>query len=249
MNNTFLNHSTHLLIGPQIQTRAYIIKSLQQIWCPHNGCGTCIVCDSIVAQQHHALFWLTPNPHYTLEQIDLLIDKTAFTLEQNNYFFCVVEKADFLTTAAANRLLKTLEEPPRGYHFILQTQRIEAILPTIASRCLITPLYSDTSVLINHPVAIVFVALDLAHPDIFLKLIDEHELTDRETTELIDQLLHYWLEQTIHDQHSDSSKNKSHLMSTLLKEALNTPPMPGSSKLFWKNLFLKTHQQLAHARN
>lgn len=249
MNNIFLNHSTHLLVGPQAQTRKYIINYFQQLWCSNNGCGTCTLCNSIMALQHHALFWLTPNPHYTLDQIDLLIEKTSFTLDQNNNFFCVIEKADFLTTAAANRLLKTLEEPPRGYHFILQTLRVEAILPTIASRCLITPVYSDTPVLINHPVAVVFVTLNLEHPDIFLKLIDEHELTDRETTELIDQLLHYWLEQRIHDQPSDSSKTKSYIMCTLLQRALSAPPMPGSSKLFWKNLFLQTLQQLAQARN
>ncbi|OQA35878.1 MAG: DNA polymerase III subunit delta' [Candidatus Dependentiae bacterium ADurb.Bin331] len=249
MNNAFTNHSTHLIVGPHDETRAYIIKSLQQLWCAHNGCSTCGVCASVVAQQHHALFWLTPNPQYTLEQIDLLIEKTAFTLEPYNYFFCIIEKADFLTLASANRLLKTLEEPPRGYHFILQAPRIESILPTIASRCLITPIYSTKSVLVSHPIAVVFINLQFAHPDIFLKLIDDHELTDRETTELIDQLLHYWLVQTIHDQGENCAKTKSHIMSQLLKEALNNPPMPGSSKLFWKNLFLKTQQHLSHARS
>jgi DNA polymerase III gamma/tau subunit len=249
MNTTLLNHSTHLLVGSPLQTREYIIKSLQQIWCRNNACGMCALCSSVESQQHHALFWLNPNPHYTVDQIDLLIEKTSFALEKNSSFFCVIEKADFLTPASANRLLKTLEEPPPGYHFILQTTRRDAILPTIASRCLITPLYSTTAVVISHPVAAVFATLQLVHADVFLKLIDEHELTDRETTELIDQLLHYWLEQAIHTQNSDETKKKSFIMSTLLQEALRNPPMPGSSKLFWKNFFLKTHQQLSHARS
>lgn len=40
-----------------------------------------------------------------------------------------------LTTEAANAFLKTLEEPPAGTHFILASNRVEAVLPTIRSRC------------------------------------------------------------------------------------------------------------------
>jgi len=36
---------------------------------------------------------------------------------------------------AANRLLKTLEEPPSFVHMLLLTDRREAVAPTIASRC------------------------------------------------------------------------------------------------------------------
>ncbi len=36
---------------------------------------------------------------------------------------------------AANKLLKTLEEPPRGTHFVLVTAKPSSLLPTIRSRC------------------------------------------------------------------------------------------------------------------
>src|SRR5205823_1504040 len=36
---------------------------------------------------------------------------------------------------AANTLLKTLEEPPAGTHFVLVTSRAPSLLPTIRSRC------------------------------------------------------------------------------------------------------------------
>ena len=36
---------------------------------------------------------------------------------------------------AANKLLKSLEEPPAHVHFILVTDRLERVLPTIVSRC------------------------------------------------------------------------------------------------------------------
>ncbi|MCA1656702.1 MAG: AAA family ATPase, partial [Actinobacteria bacterium] len=47
----------------------------------------------------------------------------------------VIEDADELNDQAANRMLKTLEEPPSFAHLILLTSRPGEVLPTIASRC------------------------------------------------------------------------------------------------------------------
>jgi DNA polymerase-3 subunit delta' len=47
----------------------------------------------------------------------------------------VIEGADTMNDQAANRMLKTLEEPPPFVHLLLLTDRREDVLPTIASRC------------------------------------------------------------------------------------------------------------------
>jgi DNA polymerase-3 subunit delta' len=47
----------------------------------------------------------------------------------------VVEDAHRLHGASANMLLKTLEEPPPGTHFILVTHRPDSVIQTIRSRC------------------------------------------------------------------------------------------------------------------
>ncbi|MBL0311986.1 MAG: hypothetical protein IPP78_04555 [Holophagaceae bacterium] len=47
----------------------------------------------------------------------------------------LIEDAHRLHGAAANMLLKTLEEPPPGTHVVLITHRPEAMLQTIRSRC------------------------------------------------------------------------------------------------------------------
>lgn len=47
----------------------------------------------------------------------------------------VIEGADALNEQAANRLLKTLEEPPEFVHLLLLSDRREEVLATIASRC------------------------------------------------------------------------------------------------------------------
>jgi DNA polymerase-3 subunit delta' len=47
----------------------------------------------------------------------------------------VIDPADDLEKSAANALLKSLEEPPAGSHFLLVVHRLGRLLPTIRSRC------------------------------------------------------------------------------------------------------------------
>ena len=47
----------------------------------------------------------------------------------------VIEGAERMNDQAANRLLKTLEEPPAFAHLVLLTDRLQDVLPTIVSRC------------------------------------------------------------------------------------------------------------------
>jgi len=47
----------------------------------------------------------------------------------------IVDPADALEPSAANALLKSLEEPPAGTHFLLVAHRLGLLLPTIRSRC------------------------------------------------------------------------------------------------------------------
>jgi DNA polymerase-3 subunit delta' len=47
----------------------------------------------------------------------------------------VIERVDELGPQAANKMLKTLEEPPSYVHLILLTERLAEVMPTIRSRC------------------------------------------------------------------------------------------------------------------
>lgn len=49
--------------------------------------------------------------------------------------YVVIDGADYLSAAAANALLKTLEEPPTTTRFFLLTESLSGVLPTIRSRC------------------------------------------------------------------------------------------------------------------
>lgn len=51
----------------------------------------------------------------------------------------LVTEADAMPPAAANSLLKILEEPPSSVYFILVSSKTKSLLPTIRSRCRVIP--------------------------------------------------------------------------------------------------------------
>lgn len=48
---------------------------------------------------------------------------------------CIINHGETMNKEFANCMLKTLEEPPEGVHFVLITSQPDALLPTILSRC------------------------------------------------------------------------------------------------------------------
>jgi DNA polymerase-3 subunit delta' len=70
-----------------------------------------------------------------VEQIDVIMQRVAFRPHEGGTRWIVIREADRLHKNAANKLLKTLEEPPPETHFVLLSHRPSALLPTIRSRC------------------------------------------------------------------------------------------------------------------
>ena len=68
----------------------------------------------------------------SIEQIRNLIAKTR--TKQTTPRFVVIKEAEKMTVEACNAFLKSFEEPNENYHFVLQTENLSSILPTILSR-------------------------------------------------------------------------------------------------------------------
>ena len=91
-----------------------------------------------LVDRHPDLHWLYPEEDketISVDQVREVIDRFTLTAHGGGAKVVVVEPAEGLTTAAANALLKTLEEPtPRGY--LLLTSHQPGRLPaTVRSRC------------------------------------------------------------------------------------------------------------------
>jgi DNA polymerase-3 subunit delta' len=87
---------------------------------------------------HPDLTWVSPSGAHEILVSDVdgpvvsAASKTPFEASRRVF---VIERVDELGEEAANRMLKTLEEPAPFVHLILLTDRLAEVLPTISSRC------------------------------------------------------------------------------------------------------------------
>jgi len=77
----------------------------------------------------------TPSKEIKIEQVRALLDFCGVGSHRGGMRVVVLYPAEALNVAAANALLKTLEEPPSGVVFLMVSARVDRLLPTIISRC------------------------------------------------------------------------------------------------------------------
>ena len=103
-------------------------------------CGACDPCRLIAAGSFPDVFRIEPDPEKAtptigVDQIREVVRQLGYHRYSGKRRFVIVDPADALPAAAANALLKTLEEPPEGTGFILLSTQSRALLSTIRSRC------------------------------------------------------------------------------------------------------------------
>jgi DNA polymerase-3 subunit delta' len=77
----------------------------------------------------------TPSKEIKIEQIRALADFMNISTHRQGLRVVVLYPAEALNMPASNALLKTLEEPPPGTVFLLASNSLDRLLPTILSRC------------------------------------------------------------------------------------------------------------------
>ncbi|MEA2314976.1 MAG: polymerase subunit delta [Solirubrobacteraceae bacterium] len=87
---------------------------------------------------HPDLTWVAPSGAAEMLVSDIeepVVAAAARTPFESRRRVFVIESVERMNEQAANRMLKTLEEPPRFAHLLLLSDRREDVLATIASRC------------------------------------------------------------------------------------------------------------------
>ncbi|MBN2601686.1 MAG: DNA polymerase III subunit delta' [Candidatus Marinimicrobia bacterium] len=87
------------------------------------------------AQNPYSKIIIPKAKHIPINFIREIKRKTYLRSQESGWKVIVIFDAHLLTEPAANAFLKILEEPPEKSTFILSTSNINAILPTISSRC------------------------------------------------------------------------------------------------------------------
>lgn len=237
-----LRNPTHLFTGAVGAVQQEIVVLLQQILCAQHGCGYCAVCHGIYTRSSAHLLWLEPENNYTREGIEPIFDALSLQRATGDYFFVVITQAERLQHATANALLKSLEEPPCGYYFLLLTQYARLVLPTIRSRAILhTVAATDLYTAQGNKLYQYFTGGALLDCMQFLQELDRLDLSDQASAELFDVIMQalqhaYVKKQADAEQIATDEQKKL----KIFVESAALLPQSGSSKIFWKNLYLKT---------
>lgn len=125
-----------LITGPPGSGRTTAAISLAAgLICPEGGCGSCSECLAALGDNHPDLdivrsTTLSLGKDLTKE----LVTKSYDAPVSGGWRVFVIEDADRMTEAAANTLLKAIEEPVAGTVWLLCAPSTEDLLPTIRSR-------------------------------------------------------------------------------------------------------------------
>lgn len=141
-----------LFYGSAGSGKSTLANSLARAWlCKHVESAPCGECQPCVASTRGTavdIHVISPEGATNLIKLSRITrdetDKDVYPLQE---FFrtgplsgrnkvALIEDIDRMTPRAANALLKTLEEPPRGAKIVMTTRSPGAVLPTIFSRCL-----------------------------------------------------------------------------------------------------------------
>jgi len=157
-----LPHAT-LLIGPSgVGKVAFAEQVAALLLCespssPMTACGECDSCRWLVAGNHPDFRRVAPDDEGEAEtgqtekspekgkkrspgiiRIDQIRDLEGFVFigsHRNGNRVVLVTEAEAMNSAAANALLKILEEPPSSVYFLMISTRHKSLLPTLRSRC------------------------------------------------------------------------------------------------------------------
>ena len=148
-------HHAILLHGPQgIGKHAFARAVVHALLCeahtpPQLACGLCAACRWLQAGHHPDFLLLAPlekeaddskkTPrqvtHISVDQVRALEPFAQTSAHRGGKKLVLIQPLEALNVAASNALLKTLEEPPAGVHFVLLSHQPQRLLPTVRSRC------------------------------------------------------------------------------------------------------------------
>src|SRR3954462_9683616 len=92
----------------------------------------------VLAGTHPDLTWVKPTGAHVMRVSDVeepVVSAATRTPFESSRRVFVLERANTMNDEVANRLLKTLEEPPDFVHLILLTDALGQMLETVVSRC------------------------------------------------------------------------------------------------------------------
>ncbi len=128
-----MKHHAWLYVGGDFATKVAAAKALAKTLLCATGSQALWQ-----AGTHPDYFYIAPEENgrsIKIEQVRNLIEKLQQKPQHAAYQVAIIAPAEAMTTAAANALLKTLEEPTGEVVLILISEQPQRLLATVRSRC------------------------------------------------------------------------------------------------------------------
>ncbi len=137
-----------LLCGAPYSGKASLAMALARLLLCHkpeggHNCGQCHACELSMSGSHGDFRWLEPEEGsrvIKVDQVRQLVEFSTKTASLGRRKLIVLSPAESMNIAAANALLKSLEEPSPETYIILVCHRLHGLPATIRSRCQILKL-------------------------------------------------------------------------------------------------------------
>lgn len=119
----------------------FIMQFMTLIFCKSKETKPCLQCNDCqmaLKYEHPDVQWVKPDKSggpIKIDQIRELQQYSYLTPQRATHRLIIIESADRMNVAAANSLLKILEEPAPHTLFLLVAQQLSTVLPTVLSRC------------------------------------------------------------------------------------------------------------------
>jgi DNA polymerase III subunit delta' len=143
-----LAHAYLLVSAPHVGKMALAVHLAKAINCEstERPCGKCPSCVRIAAGKHADVQIIElaqvaesdeneSKTKISVEQVDQILHSVNLAPFEGKYRVFIVNGVEFMSIGAANRLLKTIEEPVENVIFVLLTANESLVPVTIVSRC------------------------------------------------------------------------------------------------------------------
>ncbi len=131
-----LSHAYILVCSDEKYLNSYLKEFAKLLLCENlDICNTCRVCNLIEKNRHPDVFFYpkTENPINVEEVSEVINESVIKPIELNKKLF-VLNFNETASLSVQNKLLKTLEEPPKNVFFLLGVLSENSLLPTVKSR-------------------------------------------------------------------------------------------------------------------
>ena len=134
--NDRLSHAYLVICPDQANLDGYMRFFAKQLLCEQKApCGKCRHCGLIENDVHSDVYFYPKEAKgYSVEQITEMISESFYRPVESDKKVFVLSQAQDMNAICQNKLLKTLEEPPKNVHILIGATGEQSLLPTLKSR-------------------------------------------------------------------------------------------------------------------